>query len=82
MGKNLDRHRVFSGGNSHPDENVFYTHRQHVNFPHITTEKEGLAIMQSIRDDMLKAREEGLSSKLNQKIVENGFMEYCHAILC
>lgn len=41
---------------AYPDENVYYTHRQHVNFSHFTTQEEALQIMESIRNDMIEAR--------------------------
>lgn len=45
---------------AYPDENIFFTHRQHVNFSHLTTQEEGLAIMSSIKDDMIEARKNNL----------------------
>ncbi len=39
-----------------PDENIYYTHRQHVNFSHLTTPEEAIEIMNSIRNDMINAR--------------------------
>lgn len=45
---------------AYPDENVFYTHRQHVNFSHLTTAEEGGKIMESIKNDMIEARKGNL----------------------
>ncbi len=42
---------------AYPDENVYYTHRQHVNFSHAASKAEGFEIMESIKRDMLKARQ-------------------------
>lgn len=45
---------------AYPDENIFYTHRQHVNYSNIVTAVEGYAIMDLIKDDMLEARKGNL----------------------
>lgn len=42
---------------AYPDENVYYTHRQHANHSFCLTHQEGVRLMQSIKIDLLEARE-------------------------
>lgn len=42
---------------AYPDENVYYTHRQHVNHSFCLTHHEGARLMHSIKKDLLEARE-------------------------
>ncbi len=41
----------------YPDENPYYSHRQQATAPYVTTEEKGKAVMESIRKDLLQARE-------------------------
>lgn len=45
---------------AYPDENVFYTHRQHANFAFPITPEEGFKLMDSIRGDIQQARDRNL----------------------
>ncbi len=40
-----------------PDENVFYTQRQHMQHSFAMTQEEGMKLMDSIKSDMIKSRE-------------------------
>lgn len=42
---------------AYPDENVFYTHRQHALYAFVLNPCEGFILMDSIKQDMLKSRE-------------------------
>ena len=46
----------FEGVICFPDENVFYTHRQHVSHSFPISKEEGMKIMAAIKTDLLKAR--------------------------
>jgi hypothetical protein len=41
---------------AYPDENVFYTERQHGSYPFIATRAEGLLLMELLKEDMIKSR--------------------------
>lgn len=41
---------------AYPDENIFYTHREHVRRNFAVTAAEGMRYMESIRQDIIKAR--------------------------
>lgn len=41
---------------AYPDENIYYSHRQHANHSFCMTEREGLKMMESIKKDMIKSR--------------------------
>lgn len=43
---------------AYPDENVFYTHRQHAGYPFMITPGQGNQLMASIKADILEARQE------------------------
>jgi len=45
---------------AYPDENVYYTHRQHANFAFAITPEEGFKLMDSIRGDIQHARDRNL----------------------
>lgn len=42
---------------AYPDENVFYTHRQHANFAFTVTPEEGFRLMDAIKEDIQKSRD-------------------------
>lgn len=41
----------------YPDENEYYRHRQHTGYSVLGSEAEGVNVMQSVREDMLNARD-------------------------
>lgn len=43
---------------AYPDENVFYTHRQHIGYPFVISPKIGHKLMESIKEDIIEARNE------------------------
>lgn len=49
---------------AYPDENTFYSHRQHATNPKIKTPEEGMLIMDRIRNDIVKAIHDNLHFQL------------------
>lgn len=45
---------------AYPDENIFYSHRQHVGHNFLLTPEQGLKCLASIREDILLAREDNI----------------------
>ncbi len=52
---------------AYPDENIFYTHRQHIRKSFPITPAEGMKYMESIRKDIVKAREGNLTYQIESE---------------
>jgi len=62
---------------AYPDENVFFSHRQHVGFSYEATPDEGRKIMAVIKEDILKARR----SQLVFQIESENCGKWIHTLL-
>lgn len=66
---------------AYPDENVFYTHRQHGCYPFAITNTQGLQLMELIKEDLIKAREYNLVFQIESDNCAKWLYEKLTAIL-